>query len=42
MIDCDRQYACGISMQSTEKSSCASYAQALCGIVLKRKSETDL
>ncbi|MFR9195410.1 MAG: hypothetical protein ACLVK8_08840, partial [Ruminococcus sp.] len=38
-----RQYACGISMQSAEKSSYASYAQALCGIALrlwkgKRKS----
>jgi len=38
-----RQYAFGISMQSAEKSSYASYAQALCGIALrlwkgKRKS----
>ena len=28
-INCDRQYACGISMQSAEKSDYASYAQAL-------------
>ena len=27
-----RQYACGISVQSVEKSDYASYAQALCGI----------
>ena len=27
-----RQYGCGISMQSAEKSGCASYAQALCGV----------
>jgi len=27
-----RQYACGISVQSAEKSGFASYAQALCGV----------
>ena len=27
-----RQYACGISMQSAEKSDNAPYAQALCGV----------
>ena len=27
-----RQYACGISMQSAEKSDYASYAQALCSV----------
>ena len=27
-----RQYGCGISMQSAEKSGCASYAQSLCGV----------
>jgi len=31
-----RQYACGISVQSDEKSDCVSFAQALCGIALKR------
>jgi hypothetical protein len=29
-----RQYACGISIQSDEKSDSASSAQALCGIAL--------
>ena len=29
-----RQYACGISRQSAEKSGNAPYAQALCGIAL--------
>ena len=29
-----RQYACGISMQSAEKSDYVSYAQALCSISL--------
>ena len=29
-----RQYACGISMQSAEKSDYAPYAQALCGVAL--------
>ena len=29
-----RQYACGISMQSAEKSDYASYAQALCSVSL--------
>ncbi|WP_443721515.1 hypothetical protein, partial [Ruminococcus callidus] len=35
-INCDRQYACGISKQSAEKSAeksdDASYAQALCSV----------
>jgi len=31
-INCDRQYACGISGQSAEKSDNAPYAQALCGV----------
>ena len=35
-----RQYACGISMQSAEKSDYASYAQALCGVALKEKMES--
>ena len=35
-INCDRQYACGISMQSAEKSDNAPYAQALCGVALKQ------
>ena len=30
-----RQYACGISRQSAEKSDNAPYAQALCGVALK-------
>ncbi|GEM_PF-1582526 len=30
-----RQYACGISMQSAEKSDYASYAQALCSVSIK-------
>ena len=30
-----RQYACGISRQSAEKSDNAPYAQSLCGIALK-------
>ena len=29
-----RQYACGISVQSAEKSDYAPYAQALCGVAL--------
>ena len=29
-----RKYACGISMQSAEKSDDASYAQALCSVSL--------
>ena len=29
-----RQYACGISRQSAEKSDNAPYAQALCGVAL--------
>ena len=29
-----RQYACGISVQSDEKSGFASFAQALCGVAL--------
>ena len=33
-INCDRQYACGISMQSAEKSDYASYAQALFSVSL--------
>ena len=32
-----RQYACGISMQSAEKSDYASYAQALFSVSLKIK-----
>ena len=31
-----RQYACGISRQSAEKSDNAPYAQALCGVALKQ------
>jgi len=30
-----RQYACGISRQSAEKSDNAPYAQALCGVALE-------
>ena len=30
-----RQYACGISRQSAEKSDYASYAQALCSVSLQ-------
>ena len=30
-----RQYACGISVQSAEKSDYAPYAQALCGVALR-------
>ena len=36
-----RQYACGISMQSAEKSSYASYAQALCGIAIRKEKGFD-
>ena len=32
-----RQYACGIFVQSVEKSDYASYAQALCGVALKMR-----
>ena len=32
-----RQYACGISGQSAEKSDTAPYAQSLCGIAKKKK-----
>ena len=35
-----RQYACGISRQSAEKSDNAPYAQALCGVALKGKTPT--
>ena len=35
-----RQYACGISGQSAEKSDNAPYAQALCGVALKEKTPT--
>ena len=35
-----RQYACGISRQSAEKSDNAPYAQALCGVALKEKTPT--
>ena len=31
-----RQYACGISGQSAEKSDNAPYAQALCGVALSQ------
>ena len=33
-----RQYACGISRQSAEKSDNAPYAQALCGVAYMGKS----
>ncbi|WP_455255204.1 hypothetical protein [Ruminococcus sp.] len=33
-----RQYACGISRQSAEKSDNAPYAQALCGVAISAKS----
>jgi hypothetical protein len=36
-----RQYACGISRQSAEKSDNAPYAQALCGVALHRSSMRD-
>ena len=36
-----RQYACGISIQSDEKSVGASPAQALCGIALKTSSDRE-
>ena len=32
-----RQYACGIAIQSDEKSDSVSSAQALCGIALNHK-----
>jgi len=35
-----RQYACGISRQSAEKSDNAPYAQALCGVALKMFEKT--
>ncbi|MEE0505419.1 MAG: hypothetical protein UDL61_02370, partial [Ruminococcus callidus] len=34
-----RQYACGISMQSAEKSDYASYAQALFSVSLNHNKE---
>jgi len=36
-----RQYACGISIQSDEKSVGASSAQVLCGVALKIKVGAD-
>ncbi|MBR2955292.1 MAG: hypothetical protein IKC21_03890 [Ruminococcus sp.] len=35
-----RRYACGISVQSDEKTDFASFAQAMCGIALKSQCRT--
>jgi hypothetical protein len=34
-----RQYACEISIQSDEKSYCASAQQSLCGVALSKREE---